>query len=169
MTDIVFKKDKLAAYRLVSEESIEAIREYAYKVGFDTISESLFLTIGKVDNEVNWRDYERKCNRLKVTVEGLVTTEDGIAIKTKTYNYLNETANDYDESLYDGLIYLTDCIDKTRKIDFNRPFEGRITLLPESYSTEFPLLEQREIEVIIPEGVDPSLWEYLTPEQKRLW
>jgi|11_taG_2_1085331.scaffolds.fasta_scaffold00551_12 hypothetical protein len=167
----IFRKDSpLSVYRPVSKNCSNTLREYARKCGITDCYEQFYLPIKSTEGPCDWHQYRPNKETLSVSTTGLVQTEYGIGLQLKEYKFLNECTDAYsmDGTEFDSIIYLTSSIN-VEDINMSKVFEEKIIVRGEVHSESFPIHEETKIEEVIPEGIDPELWQFLTPAQKRLW
>jgi len=172
MSKVLFKiNTPLSVYRPVDSKAMDIIRKFAWKCGLETCANNLYLPIMGCDDKCNWHDYKPDQNKISVSIDGLKATEHGIGLKLKPYAYLNSCQKRYSSlpcTMYESIIYLTRSTD-TENINMHTVFDQKIILDSECHCEALTELNESEIKEQIPEDVDPEIWEYMTPAQKRLW
>lgn len=167
----IFKKDApLAVYRPVSKKCSKDLREYARQCGIQNCYEEFYLPVKSTEGPCDWHQYRPNKETLSASTVGLVQTEYGIGLQLKEYRFLKECTDAYamDGTEYTPIIYLSSSTD-VDNINTSKVFENKIIVRGEVHAEAFPVHEETQIKEIIPEGIDPELWQFLTPAQKRLW
>lgn len=172
MKRTIFKLDApISVFRPVDPKLGKTLREFAWDCGLETCAQNFYLPVMSCDEPCNWHDYRPNTTHISVSVDGLKATEHGIGLKLKPYTYLNNCQKRY-SSLpchnYEPIIYLTRSTD-TRNVNMHEVYRGKILLGGECHSESLMELNEIKVSELIPEDVDPEIWKYMTPEQKRLW
>lgn len=172
MAEIVFKLNTpLSVYRPVDKKLAESLRQYAWKCGLDTCAENFYLPVMSCDEPCNWHDNKPEMTCISVSVDGLKATKHGIGLKLKPYTFLNSCEKRYSSlpcQTYEPIVYLTRSTN-TENINMHTVYPGKLILEAEKQCEVLLELKESTIEEMIPEDVDPDIWKYMTPAQKRLW
>jgi len=172
MSKVLFKiNTPLSVYRPIDSRMVNDIRKFAWKCGLETCANNLYLPVMSCDDKCNWHDYKPDETKISVSIDGLKATEHGIGLKLKPYTYLNSCQKRYSSlpcMQYESIIYLTRSTN-TENVNMHQVFDKKLVLDSECHCDNLHPLSETVIEEVIPEDVDPEIWEYMTPSQKRLW
>lgn len=168
----IFKSNTpLFVYREVSDCCDADLKSFAAKLGLTNCFETFIMPVKNITEPCNWHDYKPNEQTVKVSSTGIIVDEYGVGLMLREYDFLKKCQEHYSLEGKDfvPVIYMAPA-EAEKELNTDQAVYGnKIVLNEELHAESMPEFKGVKPTEIIPESVDPDLWNYLTPEQKRLW